>query len=123
LIALCDELVANRTAWLTLMVSRNTAEDERRTQPENDRLCGERGAILDRIEAAGAPTTAAGAQAVARAALADAERGWDGHWEAREHCERLAMLAAAFLAGPGFDDPLVRLTRASIEAGERECAA
>lgn len=99
LIALCDRLTVNRRAWVALIEARHSIEDERRTEPENNRLHAERLRLLDQIEAAGSARTLAGAGALARAALADAPLGVDGHWEVTEDYGWLALLAAERLTG------------------------
>jgi hypothetical protein len=100
-IRLCDRLAANRAEWFALINSRHTIEDEKRTEPDNDRLLAERRALLDQIEAAPDLSTTAGAAAIARAALADAPVGVDGHWEAREDNEWLALTVAQYVAREG----------------------
>jgi hypothetical protein len=101
LIHLCDRLAANRAEWFALMNSRHTIEDEKRTEPDNDRLLAERRALLDQIEAAPDLSTMAGAAALARAALADTPVGVNGYWEAREDNEWLALTAAQYVAREG----------------------
>jgi hypothetical protein len=101
LIRLCDRLAANRAEWFAIMNSRHTIEDEKRTEPDNDRLLAERHARLDQIEAAPDLSTMAGAAAMARAAMADTPVGVDGHWEAREDNEWLALTVAEYVAREG----------------------
>jgi hypothetical protein len=110
LIALCDQLVEARIAWYALMMSRHTIEDERRTEPEYERLWQLRVGLMDQIENAPSIATPAGARALARAAIATAERGRDGHWDARHDGEWLALQAAEYLAGAQLEDSLVQLT-------------
>jgi hypothetical protein len=78
--------------------SRHSIEDDRRTEPENARLCDERQTLLDQIEAAPELSTLAAAMAMARAAMADCEVDLTGHWQARDDSEWLALLAVEFLA-------------------------
>lgn len=100
LIGLCNRLVANRAEWVALCQSRHTLEDERRTEPDNQRLNDELRAMLDQIEAAPDLSAMAGAAAMARAAIALTPLNKAGdHWEASEDNEWLALTVAEFLAG------------------------
>jgi hypothetical protein len=103
LIRLCDRVVANQAEWLALINSRHTAEDEERTEPDNDRLLAERHALLNQIEAAPDLSTRAGAVAMARAALADAPLGMGGHWEAQEDYGWLALTVAEYMVREGVE--------------------
>ena len=113
LIRLCDRLTANRMAWLTLFASRHSVEDERRTEPENERQSYERDTLLDQIDAAPQLSTMAAAVAMARAAIADAPLGLDNHWEARSQHEWLALMVAEFLAGEPFQNNTMQLAVAA----------
>ena len=101
LIRLCDQLVANNTEWFALMNSRHTIEDEKRTEPENERLHAVRAALLNQIEAAPDISTMAGAAAMARAAIAITPVDLAGQWEAREDNEWLALTVAEFVGREG----------------------
>jgi hypothetical protein len=99
LIGLCGQLDALQDAFSDLFARRMTIEQEHATEPEMEALLDRQDALLDAIEAAGAPTTAAGIAAVARTALAlyphrDAEGSTiahdDSHWLLLVACEALA---------------------------------
>jgi hypothetical protein len=99
LIASCDALVDWETRWETFCASRHTIEEEERTEPQEMALSEEYEALIDRIEKAAAPTTIAGAAAMARAAMATAQRTLDGELTPNTNGEWLALEAAQFFAG------------------------
>ena len=99
LIRLCGQLDALQEAFSDLFGRRMTIEQEHATEPAMEALLDRQDALLDAIEAAGAPATAAGIAAVARTALAlyphrDAEGSTiaqdDSHWLLLVACEAMA---------------------------------
>ena len=99
LIRLCGQLDALQEAFSDLFARRMTIEQEHATEPAMEALLDRQNALLDAIEAAGAPATAAGIAAVARTALAlyphrDAEGSTiaqdDSHWLLLVACEAMA---------------------------------
>jgi len=70
LIRLCAEIVEIESALEGTWERVKTIEDERRREPESLALFDRRQAVLNEIEEAGSPTSAAGLLAMGRAALA-----------------------------------------------------
>jgi hypothetical protein len=78
LIAACDRIVAIRAELVAINAADPRALDVGPLHARYEALMDERGAIEDRVYDMATPATPAGAQAVARAALAGHERASDG---------------------------------------------
>lgn len=99
MIALCNRVVAIRRETDALYEIRHDKESEDRTQPAMDALYDERDAVLDRINELPAPSSLAGARAVAAAARSLLLRDVNGEDEYSNDSEWLAFHALEFLTG------------------------
>ena len=106
LIALCDQLIDVVARQDALYSVRRTMEDEKRTEEQMDALFAERGDIIDRIKETSNVETDQGRDALARAALAIAERDRAGQITPRTKGESLAWMVVKSLASSAVTGPV-----------------
>ncbi len=99
LIRLCNRLVDIEHKQASILATWRTPEDERRTAPAVDLLYKERAGLFGHIAIIGAPTTMAGARALAAVALAGADKDQDGELMAAGDYDRLTLTLLEFLTG------------------------
>jgi hypothetical protein len=98
LIALCDQLVDVSARLNALIDTRNTVEDEERTEAQLVALYDERREVVDQIHDAPRLQSDQGRDALARAALAIAERDTEGNITHRTKAASLAWMVVESLA-------------------------
>jgi hypothetical protein len=97
LVALCNRVETIEDEIAALVATGNTIEDEKRTEPQSIALINAEQRIYDQPEV----TTAAGALAMARAAVVVAPRDTDGAIIWADNSEYLAWSLAEFIVGRG----------------------
>jgi hypothetical protein len=106
LIAACDRIVAIRAELVAINAADPWAPDEGPLHAKFEALLDERYAIEESVYDMSMPTTQAGAQAIARAALAGHARGSDGNLEVNNFETWLMLSLAEFQAGAAFEESL-----------------